>query len=121
MKLSEYKNEDALDLLADILDPLSEILMDEGVRNLTKNKETTKMQAVKYLLKEHKKPIIQIMAIMDGVPVDKYEVNFLSLPKKLLEILNDQELIDFFHSQGQMMEKDNSGSAMANTEAAEKV
>jgi len=120
MKLSEYKNEDALDLLADILDPLSEILTDEGVRQMAKDKDTTKIKAVQYLLKNQKKPIIQIMARLDGIPVEKYELDILSLPKKILEIMNDKELIDFFQQQGQMMASDISGSAMESTEGTEK-
>lgn len=116
MKLSEYKNEDALDLLADILDPLSEILIDPEVQQIVKDKSTTKMKAVQFLLKSHPKEIMQIMARLDGVPVEEYELNIITLPKKLLEIFNDKELVSFFRSQGQMMAGDNFGSVMANTE-----
>lgn len=121
MKLSEYKNEDALDLLADILEPISEIFADDEVKKLSLDKSTTKMKIVQYLLKNHKKPIIQIMARIDSVPVEEYEANVFTLPKKLLEILNDKELADFFGSQGQNVVKNISGSAMANTEETEKV
>lgn len=119
MKLSEYKNEDALDLLADILDPISDIFMDVEFREQIKN--ANKMQIVQYLLKNHKKPILQIMARLDNIPVEEYEMNLLSLPKKLLEIVNDKELIDFFRSQGQMMANETSGSATVSTEETEKI
>jgi hypothetical protein len=115
MKLSEYKNEDALDLLADILDPLSEILMDSEFQKLTKE-SGTKMKVVQFLLKNHKKHIIEIMARLDNVPVEEYEMNVLTFPKKILEIMNDKELVDFFRVQGQMMEDGISGPAMENTE-----
>lgn len=115
MKLTDYKNEDALDLLADILDPFSEILADPEIIKMFKDKDATRIKAVQYLLKEHKKPILQIMARLDGVPVEQYEINLLDIPKKLLEILNDKELIGFFRSQGQTMASGSFGSAMENT------
>lgn len=116
MKLTDYKNEDALDLLADILDPISEILTDPEIIKMVKAEKTDKIKAVQYLLKQHQKPIIKIMARLDSVPVEQYEVNILSIPKKLLEIMNDKELIDFFRSQGQMMASGSFGSVTENTE-----
>lgn len=115
MKLTDYKNEDALDLLADILDPFSEILADKEIIKMFQDKNATRIKAVQYLLKEHKKPILQIMARLDGVPVEQYEINLLDIPKKLLEILNDKELIDFFRSQGQTMAGGSFGSVTENT------
>ena len=38
MKISDVKNEEALDLLADILEPASEIIADEEVKKAYKNK-----------------------------------------------------------------------------------
>jgi len=94
-KLSEYKNEEALDLLADIMVPIAGIMTDKNIRKkFTKNR----IEGISYLLKHHKKAVLEIMAILDGVPVKEYTCNMITLPKQILEILNDADLMDFFDS-----------------------
>ena len=56
------------------------------------------------------------MAIIDGVPVDEYEVNFLTLPSKLMEIFNDEAISELFTSQSQNLTSEHSGSVMENIE-----
>lgn len=117
-KLSEYKNEEAIELLADIIDPVSAILADEDVKNAyrtTKNK----MAVTKIILKNHPSEVVDILALLEGVPRSEYECSVVSIPVKLLELLNDKELMDFFKSQGQNMEAEYSGSATENTEETE--
>ena len=121
MKLSEYKNEDALELLADILDPLSDIMTDGEFIRILQDGSTTKMAIIQYLLKNQSKQIIRILARMDGTPVEDFEVNILSLTTKLLDVFNDKEMVDFFKSQGQMLAGETSGSATENTEATEEI
>ena len=98
MKLSEIKGEAALDLLADIIEPATEIMTDPNLQKLVKAKN--KGAIIKLLIKDHKKSIIEILAMIDGVPVDEYQVNVFTLPMKLLELLNDKDLMGFFTSQG---------------------
>ncbi|MCQ2106551.1 MAG: hypothetical protein MJZ26_12255 [Fibrobacter sp.] len=119
MKLSEYKGEDALDLLADILEPASEIMTDKVLVDMVRNGKNP-INAVQRAIKNHKKSVLQIMATMEGVPVEEYECSFFSLPIKLLELANDKELIKFFSMQGQTEPSVTSGSAMEITEALEK-
>lgn len=112
-KLSEYKNEEALDLLAEIIDPVALIFADKKfVENLQKNK----LSAIKYVLKEHSKSILEILASLDGVPVEEYECNVITLPITLMQVLNDEDLLDFFKSQGLKMEDESFGSATENIE-----
>ena len=61
------------------------------------------------------------MARLDNEDYDEYvkKVNIFTLPKKLLELLDDKELLDFFVSQGLMTGNEFSGSAMENTEETE--
>ena len=54
-----------------------------------------------YIIKNHKKEIVEIMARLDGKDPANYTVNFFTLPMKVLEILNDPGIIDLFTSQGQ--------------------
>lgn len=96
-KLSDYKNEDAIEVLADIIEPLSVIIADEDVK-----KEKNKMKAISIALKRYKKQVIQILARIDNVPVEKYECNALTLPLKVVEFISDKEVLDFLESLGAM-------------------
>lgn len=116
MTLSEIKGEDAFDVLADILDPLSAISTDEEVSRVYKTE--TRLELVKLLLKKHKREVLEIMAALDRTPVDEYEVSLVTLPAKVLELINDPALKGFFPSPEQ--KETSSGSATENTEVAEK-
>lgn len=114
MKLSEIKGEAALDFLADIIEPATEIMTDPNMKVLIKAKN--KGAIIKSLIKDHKKSIIEILAALDGVPVEEYQVNVLTLPIKLLELLNDKELMSFFTSQVSMEGQTLSTEPMENIE-----
>lgn len=118
MKLSEIKGEAALDLLADLIEPASEIMTDPEVKKLAQAKN--KGAIVKVIIKNHKKAIREILAALDGVPADQYEMNIFTLPMKLLEILNDPELVDFFTSQEWTEALTSSTAPTVNTGAKEK-
>lgn len=97
MRISEFEGEKALDVLADILEPFGEILSDENVRQAWKDGK--KMRAIAAAIKGHKSEVIYIMAALDDTPVEEYKVNLLTLPFKILEILNDPEVVKVFNSQ----------------------
>lgn len=111
MKLSDLKGEAALDALADMIEPASEIMTDTHFVKCLR--DGNRMKAVQLALRNHKKAIIAIMAACDGKKPKDYEVNILSLPKKLLEIFNDPEVVSLFQSQGQTTST-SSGSATEN-------
>ena len=115
-KLSEIQNEEALDLLADILEPVMKIASDAEVREVAKD---GKMAAIQYVLKNHKSALMTIMAKLDGVSMDEYRVNVVQIPVKVMELLNDKDLMDFFQSQDLLTSEMPFGSAMASTEADE--
>ena len=77
------------------------------------NKKTNKMA-----IKGHKKDVIELLAGLECKKPEEYvkEIGILTLPAKLLEILNDPELQDLFTSRGQNTEDESSGSATENTE-----
>lgn len=113
MKLSEYQGEAALDILADLIEPAGEIMSDKEIGNVFKK---NRFKAIGLAIKNHKKAVMQIMATMDGVPVDEYKCNVFTLPAKILELLNDSELIRLFTYQGQTGDANSSGSASENIE-----
>ena len=115
MKLSEIKGKRALAVLADLIDPVSEIIKDENFKALLKTKE--KASIAKYLLTNHDKNVIKILALVNNEDPETYEPNLLSLPLMLLDLMNDPDVINLFGSQDQTTEFASSGPAMENTEA----
>lgn len=114
MKLSEFKGDDALELLADIIDPTVEILSDTKISDLVKA-NGAKTDIVKLILRNHKQSIKEILARMENVAVDDFEINVFTFPVKVLEIINDEDLMAFFTSQVQMTDNGAFGLAMENT------
>lgn len=123
MKLSEVKGEKALDMFADLIEPAMEIVEDKEITKVFQDREgkSTKSvlaKAVAIAIKKHKKAVIQMLATLDDVPVEEYDCNIMSLPKKALDILNDPAIFDLFTSQGQETQTP-SGSATENIEVKE--
>lgn len=115
MKLSEIKGARALTVLADLIDPMSEIIQDEQFKALLKTKEKAKI--AKYLLTNHNTNVIKVLALINGEDPATYEPSLLSLPLMLIELMNDPDVINLFGSQDQTTESASSGPAMENTEA----
>lgn len=118
MKFSELKNEQAIEALADMFEPIVEIASDEAIKSAARS--DNKVLTVKLILKNHAKSVFELMAATEGVPVDEYECNVLTLPAKLMELFNRPEFGVLFQSQSQMEEKTSSGSATETTEDNEK-
>lgn len=117
MKLSDIKGETAIEVLADIIDPIAKIMADNNVR---KEYAKSKLHAIKYVIKDHSTEVIEIMARINLKTVEEYResLNLVTLPVQLLEILNDPDLMSIFQSQSQT-EETSSGSVTENTEAFE--
>lgn len=113
-KLSEIQNEEALDVLADILAPVMAIARDKVIKAKAREGKTA---AIQYAIKNHKKSVLKILAVLDGVPVEEYKINVIQIPIKVTELLNDKDMMDFFQSQGLMILQETSGSATESTEA----
>jgi hypothetical protein len=121
MKLSEIKGADSLDVLAEIAEPAVEIMADEEIRKIV-DSNLPKVMLIKPILKNHKDGVVQILAALERQDPDEFvkTMNILTLPKKLMEILDDKELLELFQSQGEMMEEESSGSASESTGAGKK-
>ena len=113
-KFKDYKDEEAIDLLADIIEPAYNIMSDETVRKAFKS-EKKLISLAKTICTNHKKEVFEILAAMDGKKVEDYHCTFFTLPFRVLEILNNQELLDFFSSAAGMTASESSISAMENT------
>jgi hypothetical protein len=115
-KAHDNMNDKALDIMADIFEPMCELMKDKEYATLYFSDYT---KAVAYACKHHKKEMIEIAAAIEGVPADEYIVNPFALPIKLVATMGAYNKItrDLFTSQGQNMEETSSGSATENTEA----
>ena len=115
-RLSEYKGDEAIDLLADLMDPVVEIISDAEVAKMLQTKRIA--AAVKPILKSHKEAVICILALLNGKSAEEYknEVNVFTIPKAILEILNDPDLMSLFTSAEQTEGVTSSGSASENIE-----
>lgn len=113
--MSQRSNEEELELFADLLEPAAEILTDHAVRGVL-NSGGKPITAVKYAIKNHKKAVIEILARIDNVPVEEYRVSAITLPLRLLELVNKPEVEELFTYAGQMSDAAPSGSPTENTE-----
>lgn len=117
-KLSDYNGDEAIELWADLLDPLTIILTDENVRNVIRSKKS-KIEIAKTLLKNHKSEVITIMLRIDSTPIDG-----LNIVTRLIALLSDigsnEEIKSFFgYAEEVKTDSESSGLHMVNTEAKE--
>lgn len=120
MKLSEIKGERALEVLVDLIDPVTLIAADEEIVNTYKSK-APKILLIKKLIENHKKEVLTMLAILNGEDPATYEPSLIELPKMLLDLVQDEELMNLFTSQNQKMGSVSSGSAMENIEAPKEI
>ena len=119
-RLSDFKDDEALDVLCDLIEPACVIMADETVQKaFEQGSGMTMVQAVKLIIKGHKRAVMEIMAALEGVPVEEFHCNLLTLPMQVMQILNDNDLKNFFTLQGQTDSLTDSGSATENTEESE--
>lgn len=111
-KLSEIKNEDALDVLVNILDPVTEIFTDKKFEEEWKKDVKG---AIKYVIGAHKKAVIELLAGVEGIPVNEFEISLIQIPIRLFELLNDADTLDFFDAQGLKISGMSFTSVMQNT------
>ena len=128
MKLSDIKGERCLDVIADIIDPIANIVQDDETvalfrKEKLKEGETIRQfgvrrakAAIPVLLKKHKKELIAIMAAIEGVSPEDYaeNLNLAKLMKDTSDLMSDKAFASLFTS---AQTGNASGSALASLEA----
>lgn len=103
MKLSEVKGERTFDVIADIIEPISNIAADKEAAELFTRKQLPEgvskeafvmnrlKKSMPVLLKNHKSDLISILAAIEAVTPDLYEkeLNLVKLTQDVTELLND--------------------------------
>lgn len=123
-KLSEFKDDEAMDVLVEILEPSANLIKNNKFKlairgDKEKKIKPNKMQAIKIAITENRKDVVKIMATLNETPVEEFHYNLLTLPKMLVEMFNDKELIDFFQYRGETDLEIPSGSATENIEESQ--
>ena len=114
MKLTEIKGERAIELIADLIEPISNIASDKECSDLfdvkpVKNEDkrvTARKHLVKKvpsLLKNHKRDIVKIIALLEEKPIE--EMNLFSITTALINVMKDEALIELFTSAAQSVEE----------------
>lgn len=111
MKWNEMGFDWQCDALCRMIDPVQELTGDKAL--LTAIKEKKLWQAAGLVLREHRYAVREILAALDGCEPFAVRLNLLALPGKIVEILQNEDLIQLFTLQlpglGQMY----SGNASA--------
>lgn len=114
MKLSDFRGEEAIEVLADIMEPASVIMSDPDVQRMMTHKGNSYIKIASYILREHPKDILNMYEPL--TKESKEEATPPKLIRLILDIINDEELRSLFPSQGQDEALKSSGSATENTE-----
>ena len=104
MKLSDIKGERTLELMSDLIEPVTSIASDKKVSSLLvrSNDEDEVKDGLKNVAREvlrsHRSDVIEILAALEGVDAKEYAETLtpMKLVRTLMEIVNDSELVSFF-------------------------
>lgn len=128
MKLSQIKGDRVIEVIADIIDPISNIATDKKASELFSRAKLPEgadpkefvikriKKSAPYLLREHKADIVAIFAAISGESYEEYaaKLTIVKLLQDFTELLNDEDFKALFFS---AQSGNASGSASENTEA----
>lgn len=131
MKLSDIKGDRVLDVIADIIDLIANMVQDKDVAAMFKREAVPDgMEARDFfakrmckglpvLLKSHKADIIAVMAAIEGVTPEQYaeSLDFPKLFTDIMELVTDDAFLSFLSSSETGKGADAPGSASASSEA----
>lgn len=125
MKLSDIKGDRVLDVIADIIDPIANMVQDKDVAAMFKREAVPEgMEARDFfakrmrkglpvLLKGHKADIIAVMAAIEGVTPERYaaSLDFPKLFTDVMDLVTDDAFLNFLSSSETGKDVGASGSA----------
>ena len=117
-RLGDYKGDEAIELWADLLEPLTRILQDKKVEAAMRSGKAI-FQVASDILKAHSKDASEMLLRIDPTPLDGLNI-VLRLAELVKELSEREELRAFFGFTPQAMtDKESTGSPTENTEAEE--
>ena len=122
MRLSEIKGTDAIDVIADIIDPITVILADKEIQKAIETKKPYLLIA-KTILKNQKEAILEVLAVLHKENPAEFKPSLIELPIMLVQLVQDimenKELVDLFQLQEVKTASVSSFPVMQNTEGTE--
>jgi hypothetical protein len=94
--LKDKKNGEALDVLADLLEPIQSITTNEEIGKLREKEDYTYIEFVKALAKHCQNEVITILATIDGIKVEEADYSAMQILGKLMELFADEDFRGFF-------------------------
>lgn len=109
MRLSDVKGERTFEVLAAIVEPVSNIVGDEAVKKAFKSRKRAKGQTdaqlfaerlkavLPRLLSEHRDDVVAVLAAIAGTTPEEYMAgcSLSSLMQDVFELLTDEEFVTF--------------------------
>ncbi len=114
MKLTDFKDADAIRVVADLLPHIGNICKNSAVREARKG---SMMEFAAALLKENPADILAMLAILDNQDPAEYHCNAASVIADVFNMISDKALLELFGLP--TLTPESSGSASANIEAPE--
>lgn len=108
-KLSEYRGKEALQIVSQLLEPISKICQNKAFVDSLKAGKV--IDAVKNAIDKNADEVLEILATLEGVSVNEYNPSVMEIPVAFMSIVNDPEVLKLFTSQG--VEGDATSSASA--------
>lgn len=116
MKLSEFQDEKAIQVVAKLLGPIGRIAANgKNARAKEANKEENVAQFVGALLENNPRDVMAILAILDDQDPETYHCTAASVLVDALNMCSDPELMQLFGLQSKTAAS--SGSALESTKA----
>ena len=120
MKLSDVKGERTLDVIADLIEPITNIAQDKDAAAVFKPQAvpdgmdskaffTSRIREhMPALLKAHKDDVVKILATIEGVDAGAYaeSLNLVKIIKDFTELITDEAFIGFLSSSASEMAGD---------------
>lgn len=117
-RLSDYKGDEAIELWADLITPITAILSDAEVKDIVTSGKS-KMQIAQIILKKHKGEAVEILTKIDDTPINGLNI-VLRVANLLTEIGENEDIKSFFgYSEQEKTQNESFGSPMENTEDGE--
>lgn len=104
MKLSEIKGERAIETIADIIEPIGNIMSDSEAKELIQRDKSQKkvpiFKILPALIKSHKNDVYQILAVVNGVNIEEYikNSNMITIMNDFADVITDETVQALFTS-----------------------
>lgn len=113
-QLSDFKDERGIEIAADVLSVILDILSDEKNRAQRSENRPAKMFSV--FMKNSPEKMKEIFAILSEIDPKEYACDGAEAMTNMLILANDPVMMTLFFSQSQSSEEKTSGSGSENTE-----